>query len=147
MDMNTEAADQYEGLLCHCDVDPDGHPLGTPGCGFTIKRGTYRRTSATPRVTGAKGTCPECGRTGVKVTAPLVKGRTPASAEHTVPLGRTLQLGAHSRPKTNSPCPGAGQPPRETRFTPSPPETGRIRTSRGPRAGPDAGADAGLMRV
>lgn len=119
-------------LLCHHGDDEAGHPLD-PACPVQVKAATRvgwpvvpaygADYGATLRFT-ATGTCPACGRPGVRVARVVRKGAafdlTP-DAVHRVPLGVELALAAHKRPGRGAPaCDGAGRPPAETRFTPSP---------------------------
>ncbi len=115
--------DHLAGLLCHHDGDDTGHELA-PSCPMQIKPSTragwpeLRIPSAS-----AAGTCPTCGRTGVKVTARKRFGRQGGNRSNVflVPLGVTPELVAHKRPGRGSgPCASAGGAPVETRFAPSP---------------------------
>lgn len=102
-------------VRCHCEVDEDGHPLGTPGCASVVKVGNraslgicnkahadwYGRSSGPCTCHGpARGTCPECDGHVRVVGRPE---RRPAMARHHV-AGRE--------------CPGTGRVPVETTYTP-----------------------------
>lgn len=140
------------GILCHCGAGPDGHGPGTGDCDTTVRTGRNGHDGCRRDHTyfcadchgGARGTCPACGRTAVKVvrveTRGLVestrvrrKGETAwefivrhrqLTAElRRNPHGPLLRvrpaLVAHRTPgRGAAPCGGAGRVPTETRYTP-----------------------------
>ena len=134
------------GLLCHCDqtghLPADGHPLGTPGCASEVKAGARENLGWCSRDHyysvcschgSVYGTCRECGRR-VKVVKvetrgtwdvfPRLPGETKAGYDrrrvdkfgHAGVRGPLLQVMPAIAPHRD--CPGAGQPPAETRYAP-----------------------------
>lgn len=114
-----------DGLLCHCEHDPAGHPI--EACGFTLGRRTvmgpgripsfgYDRPSDThphgysfPK---AQGTCPTCSKT-VGVDRMPVTARPPAGIRD-VTLGHRPAIRTH-RVK-GAVCSGVGRVPTETHY-------------------------------
>jgi hypothetical protein len=114
-------------VLCHCRVNPDGHEPGSVlDCEAPVIRpGSYSRTQVGgvgySRPTGARGTCPDCGRTGVTVKRHEVR-TTDAPDVHDLVPGALVAirpaLAAHKTPGRGSkPClTGEGKVPAETRY-------------------------------
>jgi hypothetical protein len=125
--MTTTTPTPGDGLLCHCRVNPDGHAPGSVlDCEApTIKHGTYSRPEVGgigygAPTSGVRGTCPDCGRTGVTVKryevcttdAPDVHDLMPGALVAVRPA-----LAAHKTPgRDGKPCAGAGKVPAETRY-------------------------------
>ena len=121
-----------DGLRCHHGDDTGGHELG-PSCPLQVKAGRYDRPSAPSAPVTARGTCPGCGREGVKVEAVVVRAIGPADRiSHAIgkgiPLGRRPQLVAHKRPGRGAgPCPAVAATPVELTYRPSADLAGWIR--------------------
>ena len=139
------ARDQHlDAILCHCGGDEGGHPIAAARCSaeVEIKAGARKNLgwcSCDHRygVCGCHGsiygTCRECGQR-VKVVKvetrgtwdvfPRLPGETKASYDrrrvdefgHARARGPLLQVMPAIAPHRD--CPGAGQPPAETRYTP-----------------------------
>lgn len=111
-----------EGIACHCPADPAGHTPGGDDClEQPVKPCAVRPFRAGPRPTPnpARGTCPDCGRAGVKVTGAERLGAvasTSSTAAHRVPLGVDIALAAHKRPGKGGPACDCTGPPAEVRF-------------------------------
>lgn len=137
MDLSKPSTRHLAEVLCHCGGAEAGHRLDDPACTETVKAGRYTRPDVPGygrgrydplRVPAAaiRGTCPACGRTGVRVDAPTrhaigPEERVGASRRggKGLPLGVELGVAAHRTPgKGGASCDGAGRPPVETRFTP-----------------------------
>lgn len=114
-------------LLCHCGDDVDGHALGDRECLVAVKSGARlgmpripsHLTDAgefTAAGLGARGTCPECSKPGVRVQRAEIRGVVHVGRKGPL-LGVEPRIAPHKAEGT--PCPGAGRVPAETRFTPS----------------------------
>lgn len=120
----------YDAVLCHCDVDPEGHVPGADGCAVVLRAGRYGPDPlpgrGRPRCgldgppadhKGATGTCPVCGREGVKVRRVEYVGTTSATKRTATgrPIGGCVLM---VRPEVaeHGGCVGAGRPPAETRW-------------------------------
>ena len=124
-----------EGLLCHCDDDKAGHPLGDglacpkltrTSVGFpeihTI--GEYNHVNLA-RV-DARGTCPVCHKPGVRVKRVQVFSsyhlgrRQEPEINPRVQRGNALEIRPGMAPHKikGVECAGTGQVPAETRYTP-----------------------------
>lgn len=114
---------RYEALntvQCHCDGSEDGHPLAAAKCvsglyDRMVKPGKYGDDwcerdhflpHGCPRCHGpARGICPHCEKRHRVVRIPLDRGFAAA-------------LGMAPHKVAGRPCPGSGQVPRETTYTP-----------------------------
>ena len=148
--------------LCHCDAGPGGHEPGVDECRSALRTSRYHLdplpgVGAHGKPADAVGTCPVCGRAGVKVVRVETRG-LPGPALHRregetalefiyryeqlqkTPRGPLLEVAiavvAHRTPGGGgTPCDGAGQVPAETRCTPG---RGRLLTDWIEAYGPDS---------
>jgi hypothetical protein len=114
-------------ILCHCQINPDGHAPGSVlDCEAPkITQGSYSRpqvggTDGRRTWTSTVGTCPDCGRTGVRVTRYVVR-TTDRPDVHDLNPGAVVAirpaLAVHKTPgRGGVPCAGAGKVPAETRY-------------------------------
>ncbi|QYN41016.1 hypothetical protein K1T35_47600 (plasmid) [Pseudonocardia sp. DSM 110487] len=133
-----------DGLLCHCDVDPIGHAPGTLDCPTVVKAGAYRRSTTGSVVSGhgiaathqartATGTCPDCGRRGVRVKRVEIRGHLPGQERRRAQgyqgglLGLIPALMPHRTPgRRRRDCGGAGKVPAEIHYRMSPLVTAHV---------------------
>lgn len=127
----------YDEVLCHCEDDDTGHPLGrfcAGITGITIRPGRHLRPEI-PQVgvyegivfsrVDARGTCPVCSK-NVKVQRLMIRANYQRGQrlEPEVNPGRhhgsvlEIRPGMAPHRVRGAECAGTGQVPTETRYTP-----------------------------